>query len=167
MSEFRGIVRVAGKDLKGELPLPRALDSIKGIGFNISDSIANVASARLNVQKNEKIGNLNDQQLKQLEEVILHPEKHGIPVWQLNRQRDPSSSESHHLVMSDLDFQKKQDIELMKNMRSYRGVRHMYGLPVRGQRTRTMGRRGMTLGVIRKKEMPGKVGETKGREEKK
>lgn len=165
MAEFRGIVRVAGKDIKGELPLPLALNIIKGIGDNLADSIATTAAGELRVPKKEKIGNLNDQQLKQLEDIIFHPEKHDIPTWTLNRQHDPSSGESRHLVMSDLDFQKKQDIEAMKNVRSYRGIRHMYGLPVRGQRTRTMGRKGMTLGVIKKKEQPAKAGEKK--EEKK
>lgn len=49
-------------------------------------------------------------------------------------------------------------------MKSYQGIRHMYGLPVRGQRTKTMGRKGLTVGVVKTKMKPGEI--AKIREEK-
>jgi small subunit ribosomal protein S13 len=163
-AEFRGIIRIAGKDMKGDLPLAKALTRIKGVGINLADSIADIAIAELKVDKNEQVGNLTDAQIEQLEKIVHNPEKYGIPEWALNRRKDSSGS-SRHLISSDLDFVTRQGIESEKTMRSYRGIRHMYGLPVRGQRTKTMGRRGMTLGVIKKKEQPTVTGkkEEKGK----
>ena len=47
----------------------------------------------------------------------------------------------------DLDFALKTDLDREKNVQSWRGVRHGLGLKVRGQRTRTTGRGGRTVGV--------------------
>ena len=169
-SEFRGIVRVAGKDMKGEFPLSKALTRIKGVGVNLADSIAEIAYRELGIGKREKVGNLSDSQIEQLEEIIKHPSEHGIPLWALNRRKDTSGKDIH-LIGSDLEFATKQTIEFEKDIKSYRGIRHMFGLPVRGQRTKTMGRRGMTLGVVKKKVMPTvtgkKEGERKGKRGKK
>lgn len=151
--EFRGIVRVAGKDMKGDLPLSKALTRIKGVGVNLADSVADIVSRELKIDKHEKVGNLTDSQIDQLEEVVKNPSKYGVPLWALNRRKD-SSGKDHHLIGPDLDFAVRQDIEAEKTIRSYRGIRHMFGLPVRGQRTKTMGRKGMTLGVIKKKQAP-------------
>ena len=38
----------------------------------------------------------------------------------------------------------------MKKIRTHRGLRHYWGLKVRGQRTKTTGRRGATVGVTKK-----------------
>lgn len=162
--DFRGIVRVANKDIKGELSLPRALKQIKGIGFSLAEIISEIAAKELNIDRMEKIGNFNASQIKKLEDIIMNPNNYGIPAWMVDRQGGLSTEEVKHLVSSDLDFQKKRDIELQQNIRSYRGVRHMFGLRVRGQRTRTTGRKGTTLGVVRKKTQPQKTGkkETKG-----
>ena len=45
----------------------------------------------------------------------------------------------------------RENLERMKKTRSNRGLRHYWGLKVRGQHTKTTGRRGATLGVIKKK----------------
>lgn len=161
-SEFRGIVRVAGKDMKGDLPIAKALNQIKGVGVNLADSIANIASVKLNIDKREKIGNLDDNQIDELEKIIQNPSNYGVPEWALNRRKDTSGT-NRHLIGADLDFAVRQNIEGEKNIKSYRGVRHMFGLPVRGQRTKTMGRRGMTLGVIKKKVMPTVTGKKEER----
>jgi len=152
-TDFRGIVRVAGKDMKGDLPIAKALNQIKGMGVSLADSIATIAAVKLNIDKREHIGNLTDDQLDELEKIVLNPVSYGVPVWMVNRRKD-SSGTNRHLIGADLDFAIRQDIEAEKNIKSYRGVRHMFGLPVRGQRTKTMGRRGMTLGVVKKKVMP-------------
>jgi len=46
-----------------------------------------------------------------------------------------------------LDLAIKNDVEAEKNVQSWTGVRHSLGLKVRGQRTRTTGRKGRTVGV--------------------
>lgn len=154
LTEIRGIVRIAGKDLNGNLELWRGLALIKGIGHNLADAIAEVVSAELNISKHEKIGVLKPEQVKTIEAIISDPVAHGIPGWMLNRQRDFESGKDTHLLMGELDLRVKRDIELQKDIRSYRGIRHMFGLRVRGQRTRTTGRTGATVGVVRKKQKP-------------
>jgi small subunit ribosomal protein S13 len=50
----------------------------------------------------------------------------------------------------------KDDINRLKMIRCYRGVRHESGHKVRGQRTRSNGRKGLTLGVSKNKNQPAK-----------
>jgi small subunit ribosomal protein S13 len=71
----------------------------------------------------------------------------------LNRQKDLVTGEDLHLVGTDLIDSLRVDIEREKKTRSWRGIRHYLGLPVRGQRTKTSGRKGATIGVTRKKRM--------------
>jgi small subunit ribosomal protein S13 len=54
---------------------------------------------------------------------------------------------NNHFITSDLDFAVSNDIEREKSVMSWRGYRHMFGLKVRGQCTRTTGRRGGAVGV--------------------
>ncbi len=56
-----------------------------------------------------------------------------------------------HLVGAELLYYVRRDIEREKKIRSWRGIRHALGLKVRGQRTATTGRLGMTIGVHRRK----------------
>jgi small subunit ribosomal protein S13 len=62
---------------------------------------------------------------------------------------------NYHRITSDLDFAASNDIEREKQVMSWRGYRHMFGLRVRGQCTRTTGRRGGAVGVKKVKAMPG------------
>ena len=157
---FRGIIRIVGKDINGHWRLEKALQRVRGVGSNLADTISQIAFRDLKIDPSERVGNLTEQQVDQIEEIVQHPEKHGVPIWALNRRKDPSTGIGKHLVMADLDFNKRLDIEAEKTIRSYRGVRHAAGLTVRGQRTRTAGRTGMTLGVVKKKLAPAKAGDT-------
>ncbi|RLG21914.1 30S ribosomal protein S13 [Candidatus Micrarchaeota archaeon] len=157
MAEFRGRLRIVGKDVDGNLPLPKALAKITGIGSNLADSISIVASNVMKINKLEKIGNLTDEQVEILEKIITNPLEYGIPEWALNRRKDPFTNETKHLVEVDYKLQKKVDSEHEKEIRSYRGIRYMFNLPVRGQRTKTThGQKGKTIGVSRKKQQPAK-----------
>ncbi len=151
MAEFKGRLRIAGRDIDGNLPIPKALRRIKGVGINFADSIAKVFFESTGVQPTEKIGTLDDNQIKIVEDILSSPTKHGIATYLINRRNDPETGEDTHLISSDLDFTIKQDKEKHMAIKSWRGVRFSAGLPVRGQRTRTMGRKGKTLGVQRKK----------------
>merc|ERR1712002_1391090 len=55
------------------------------------------------------------------------------------------------LLSNQLDNKLREDIERLKKIRSNRGLRHYWGLRVRGQHTKTTGRRGRTVGVSKKK----------------
>jgi len=82
--------------------------------------------------------------------------KHNLPEWLFNRQKDMETGKNLHFTGSDLVLQTKTDIDLMKATKSWKGYRHSYGLKVRGQRTRTTGRKGKAIGVKKKRVMGGK-----------
>lgn len=141
------IVRLAETNIDGSKPVMAALRSVKGISFMMS----NIISLKSGFG-NRKLADLSDGELKNLEEIIVNPDKHGIPAWMLNRRSDPRTGNDSHLSVSNLDFTNKMDIDKMKKFKSYRGVRHINHLPVRGQRTRGSFRRsGKTVGVSKKK----------------
>merc|ERR1719374_499335 len=48
-------------------------------------------------------------------------------------------------------YKMREDLERLKKIRAHRGLRHYWGLRVRGQHTKTTGRRGRTVGVSKKK----------------
>ena len=154
--EFKGRLRIAGREINGHYKIEKALSQIKGIGSNLAHALSKIISKQLKINENEKVGNLTDEQLDKLEEIIYNPKKYGVPEWMLNRKKDPETGENKHLLSSDLDFQKKQDIKELISIKAYRGVRHMFGLTSRGQRTKTSGRKGLTIGVQRKKKQPAK-----------
>jgi len=68
----------------------------------------------------------------------------------LNRPKDMETGKDLHLTGADLKLRIKTDIEEMKNLKSWRGYRHAYGLRVRGQHTKTTGRSGKAMGVKKK-----------------
>ncbi|MEM1951975.1 MAG: 30S ribosomal protein S13 [Candidatus Caldarchaeum sp.] len=144
--EFKLIVRVLNTDVDGTLHIPYALAKVKGIGVNLGYAVARVAG--LNPQT--RIGTLTEKQLEKIEQIARNPAKHGIPQWMLNRRFDPVSGENRHLIGADLELAIKEDIQTMMRTKSWKGIRHSLGLKVRGQRTRTTGRTGMTVGVSRK-----------------
>ncbi|MBU7033496.1 MAG: 30S ribosomal protein S13 [Theionarchaea archaeon] len=147
MTEFKGIVRIFGADLKGEKPVELALTGIKGIGTMMSHSIVEM----IQVLPNEKLGNLPDEKIAEIEQIIKNPRENGLPAWMLNRRRDYDTGEDLHLVGPELIISLREDLNRLKKIRSYRGIRHELGLPVRGQRTKSSFRKGRTLGVSRKK----------------
>jgi len=144
--EFRHIIRVAGADLDGTLKVAYALMNIKGVGIGL----ANVILKKAGIDSETRVGFLSDIEVKKIEDIIETPAKHGIPGWLLDRQKDGETGKDIHLTGSDLALQTKTDIDQMKGMRSWRGFRHAHGLKLRGQRTRTTGRKGKAMGVKKK-----------------
>lgn len=108
-----------------------ALQKIAGVGEALADAICKVAK----LDPAMKTGELDPKNDEVLTRVILEPETHGIPRWMLNRRKDPESGADHHLVGGDIKFTIENDIKLQRRIKSYKGVRHAQGLPVRGQRT--------------------------------
>jgi small subunit ribosomal protein S13 len=141
--EFRHIVRVAGKDLDGTKKLIPAVSEIKGVG----ESYANAMVASLKLDPKSRLGQLSDKQLQQIESALKDFKSMNLPVWLLNRRKDVDTGTNIHRFGSDLDFMIKNDIDRERNVLSWRGIRHGLGLKVRGQRTRTSGRKGRTVGV--------------------
>ena len=149
MAEYRHIVRVSNTDLKGEKQLHMALHKIKGISFMFSNFICFSAK----VEPIKKAGDLTEEEVKRLEDVIKNPAKYNCPTWLLNRRKDYETGADMHLINTDLDLSKDGDIKRMKKVKSYKGLRHTWGLPVRGQRTRSNFRKNkgkVSLGVVKK-----------------
>jgi small subunit ribosomal protein S13 len=147
---LRGIVRIAGKDMKGNLPLPRALLRVRGFGHTMRHVAANAISKELNIPKTEKVGKLTDEQIEKIDALLTELHTKGMPSFLLNRKRDPDTGKDVHVIMNDLAFSQRQDIEREKKLYTWKGYRHAYGKKVRGQRTRNTGRKGMALGVMRR-----------------
>ena len=146
--ELKYFVRIANTDLDGNKPIHHALIKIKGISYMFSNAICNVAG----IEKTKKAGYLSDDEANKIDEIIKEPSKFKIPSWLFNRKKDPEENLDKHLVSSTLSFMQDNDIKMMKKMKSYKGVRHSLGLPVRGQRTRSNFRRnkGKVMGVKKK-----------------
>ena len=141
-SEFRHLVRISGRDLDGRKKLIVALSDLKGVG----DNFANAITTKLSLDPRVRLGTLSEEQVKEIETAILSA-KTDLPKWYYNRRNDPETGEARKLLGSDLDFNQKGDIDDEKNKQSWKGIRHGLGLKVRGQRTRTTGRGGRTVGV--------------------
>jgi small subunit ribosomal protein S13 len=150
-SEYRHILRIAGKDIEGSKKLIVALSEVKGVGYNY----ANVLLQRLNINVDKRVGFLTEGELREIEQAVANPSKAGMPEWYFNRRKHMDTGSTHHMITSDLDFAASNDIEREKLVMSWRGYRHMFGLRVRGQRTRTTGRKGGAVGVKKVKAMPG------------
>ena len=148
MADFKHIVRIVNADLKGDVPIRHALTKIKGIGYILANSICNVAE----IEKTKKTGHLNEAEVKKIDEVIHNPTKFKIPFWMFNRRKDYETGVDKHVLTSEMDLSKTNDLRRLKRIKSYRGMRHAFGLPVRGQRTRSNFRKnkGKVTGVKRK-----------------
>jgi small subunit ribosomal protein S13 len=140
-------VRLAGVDLDGTISIAYALSRIKGIGIQLAHAILR----RTNVKPDTRVGFLADADLERIEAAIRDPGKYDVPEWLLNRRKDIETGMDLHLIGSDLELRTKSDIDDMKDIRSWRGYRHSYGLRVRGQRTRTTSRKGKAMGVRKKR----------------
>lgn len=148
------IVRLAGKDVNGSLNIERAIDQVRGVGSNMSHALTFAIEKHLNIPKTSNLGSLSEQQMESLENLIKNPEQFGIPVYMLNRRKDMETGKNMHLVSNDLLFSTRQDVNRDVTLRLWRGFRHQYGQKVRGQRTRSTGRKGATIGVTKKQEAP-------------
>jgi small subunit ribosomal protein S13 len=154
---LKGIVRLAGNDLNGELKLERALMYIKGIGHTMRVALANYISKTFNIPKDTKLNNLSEEQLETINNLLYSIDDKILPPFLLNRRNDMATGKNMHVIMNDLDFAVRHDIELKKRIRSWQGYRHIKGQKVRGQRTKNTGRTGATVGVIKKKQKPGEA----------
>jgi small subunit ribosomal protein S13 len=145
--EIKYFVRVSNTDLDGTKKVIVALTGIKGVGRHTAGVIARLA----NVSEKDIMGKLDDAHVDRIREAV---ENYGttVPSWMVNRPKDVYTGENKHLFGADVIMTRDEDINLMRKIRCYRGIRHETGQKVRGQRTKSTGRTGSTVGVRRKKE---------------
>ncbi len=134
-----------GNDIPGEKKVLVGLTQIKGIGYSFATAILD----SLKINTNSNIGNLSDTDVQAIEKLILDPISSNFPIWFLNRRKDIETGSNLHLLTSDIPFTLRNDIERERITASWRGYRHLNGLKVRGQRTRTTGRKAGAVGVAK------------------
>ena len=143
--DFNYIIRLADSDIDGLSRIGMGLTSVKGVGARTALAICEIAG----VDKNMLGGHLNDSDLDKIRNAIeAYPTE--VPLWMLNRQRDIETGDELHLFSMDVTMTQDDDIARLRATKAYRGLRHAAGKRVRGQRTRSNGRSGLTLGVQRK-----------------
>lgn len=145
--EYNHQLRIAGADCRGDWLVSHALTQIKGVGYRLASQVCEKAD----LDPDMRCGFLTDEEIQLIEDILMNCVAFDIPSWMLNRQKDLVSGEDLHIISNDLIDNLRIDIEREKKIRSYRGIRHYLGLPVRGQRTKTSGRGGATIGVSKKK----------------
>lgn len=143
--DYNHIVRIVGNDIPGERKIIIGLTQIKGIGYNFATAILDA----LKINPNSNVGYLSDSDVQAIEKLITDPSSSNFPSWFLNRRKDVETGKDMHLLTSDIDFALRNDIERERITNSWRGYRHLYGLKVRGQRTRCTGRKGGAVGVAK------------------
>jgi small subunit ribosomal protein S13 len=143
---FRHIVRIGGTDIDGSKKLLYGITKIRGIGI----SFANALVRAVGLKPTLRIGDLTGAEVSKIEDAIKDPRRYGIPSRLFNRRKDLETGHDLHLIGSDLALRVKTDIDFMKSVGSWKGVRHSLGLKVRGQRTKTTGRKGRAVGVRKK-----------------
>ena len=145
MVEIKQIIRILNTDLVGARPLYMALTKIKGIGINFSTIICNV----INIDKMKKVGSLSPEEVKKIEALVNDTKE--LPSWLLNRRKDYETGNDFQLITAKLKLTKEFDLKRLKKIKTYRGLRHAWNLPVRGQRTKSHFRKGKSVGVQKKK----------------
>lgn len=145
MSETQEIVRIARTGVDGTKPIAKALRSLKGVG----DMYANAVAKNVDVDTDQKLGDLSEDKIDEIEEMIKNPDQMDLPEWLRNRRKERDSGENNHLIESDLELKEEFDIRRLKEIGSYKGWRHQIGLPVRGQKTKSSFRSGSKIGVSR------------------
>lgn len=145
MSETQEIVRIARTGIDGTKPISKALSGLKGVG----DMYAHAIAKEIDVEEDQRLGDLTEDKIDEIEEIIKNPEQIDLPDWLRNRRKERDTGDDNHLIESDLELKEEFDIRRLKEIDSYRGWRHEIGLPVRGQKTKSSFRSGSKIGVSR------------------
>ncbi len=148
------IIRIGDTDLDGDKSVISQLIRIYGVSASYANAIINA----LNLEAKTKLQDLNEETINKLKEALINPQKYGIPLWLLNWQKEVESGTSKHKVGSELKSKNALNLQQIKLLRTFRGIRHQFGYKVRGQKTRSRGanekgRIGKTIGVTKSKEM--------------
>jgi small subunit ribosomal protein S13 len=108
------MARIAGVDIPGNKQVRVSLQYIYGIGNTLSHKILEQAGVAPEV----KVNNLTEEEINKLREII----------------------DKQYRVEGELRKEVTFNIKRLTEIGSYRGARHRYSLPARGQRTRTNAR---------------------------
>ncbi|CCJ30696.1 unnamed protein product [Pneumocystis jirovecii] len=145
-SVFQHILRLLNTNVDGRQKVIFALTQIKGVGRRY----ASLVCKKADIDTNKRAGELTTDELERIVTIIQNPLAYKIPTWFLNSQRAIVDGKNSQVLANQLDNKLREDLERLKKIRAHRGLRHFWGLRVRGQHTKTTGRKGKTVGVSRK-----------------
>ncbi|KAM7451210.1 ribosomal protein S18 [Porites harrisoni] len=145
--KFQHILRVLNTNIDGKQKIMFALTAIKGVGRRY----ANLVCKKADVDMKKRAGELTDDEVERVITIMQNPRQYKIPDWFLNRQKDIRDGKYSQILANNLESKLREDLERLKKIRAHRGLRHYWGLRVRGQHTKTTGRKGRTVGVAKKK----------------
>jgi small subunit ribosomal protein S13 len=140
--DLQYFVRIGQTDLDGTKAVERSLTEMKGIGTRTARIVTDIAD----VDRTATFGALDEADINRVVDTVESLDDE-MPGWMANRRNDFYTGETTHEVGSDLEQTRRQDINRMKMIDSYKGVRHKRGQKVRGQRTKSTGRTEGTIGV--------------------
>ncbi|KAF3925172.1 hypothetical protein ABW20_dc0102229 [Dactylellina cionopaga] len=146
-SNFQYILRLLNTNVDGKQKVMYAMTKIGGVGRRYS----NLVCKKADIDLSKRAGELTIEELERIITIIQDPTAYKIPTWFLNRQRDIVDGKNSQILANGLQSKLREDLERLKKIRCHRGLRHYWGLRVRGQHTKTTGRRGRTVGVSKKK----------------
>ncbi|AQK62393.1 40S ribosomal protein S18 [Zea mays] len=160
--DFQHILRLLNTNVDGKQKIMFAMTSIKGVGRRFSNIVCKKADIDMNKRQASRFsskdiirslwaGELTPDELERLMTVVANPRQFKVPDWFLNRKKDYKDGRFSQVVSNALDMKLRDDLERLKKIRNHRGLRHYWGLRVRGQHTKTTGRRGKTVGVSKKR----------------
>lgn len=124
------MARIVGVNIPDNKRIEYALTFVYGIGFSSADKVLKQAK----VEKDKLVKDLAEEELKKIQNII----------------------EANYKTEGDLKEEVRSNIKRLKEIGTYRGIRHIKNLPTRGQRTRSNARtkRGkrMTVGALKKQD---------------
>ena len=134
---FQHILRLLNTNVDGNIKIVYALTTIKGVGRRYS----NLVCKKADVDLHKRAGELTQEELERIVQIMQNPTHYKIPAWFLNRQNDITDGKDYHTLANNVESKLRDDLERLKKIRAHRGIRHFWGLRVRGQHTKTTGRR--------------------------
>jgi len=144
--DFQHILRILNTNIDGTRKVMFSLTAITGIGRRF----ANLICKKAEVDPNKRAGELTQDEVEKLVAIIQNPKQFKIPMWFLNRQKDYKTGRYQQAFSNNLGAKLREDLERLKKIRAHRGLRHYWGIRVRGQHTKTTGRRGKTMAAVKK-----------------
>ncbi|KAK8720492.1 hypothetical protein OTU49_013292 [Cherax quadricarinatus] len=145
--KFQHILRLMNTNIDGRRKVMFAMTAIKGVGRRYS----NIVLKKADIDQSKRAGEMTEEEVEKIVTIMSNPRQYKIPDWFLNRQKDIKDGKYSQVMSNNLETKLREDLERMKKIRAHRGLRHFWGLRVRGQHTKTTGRRGRTVGVSKKK----------------
>ncbi len=142
-NEFQHILRVLNTNIDGKRKSMFAMTKIIGVGKRFS----NILCKKAEVDVDRRAGTMSNEEIEKLVAIINNPKQFKVPDWFVNRRRDVVTGKTTQQVINVLIAAVRGDIERLKKIRAHRGIRHYWGHRVRGQHTKTTGRKGKVLGM--------------------